>query len=92
MLKFTSGQNNLEKLLNSKKCVFDKEGLWYKPRLKQKYYKNYFVKVTSTSDHKIVCHYCNQNGYMKYRFSLKRNAYHGVKCVWVSKGTITNTQ
>ena len=59
VLKFTSGQKNLEKLLNSKKCVFDKGGLGYKPNLKQKYYKNYFVKATSTSDHKIVCHYYN---------------------------------
>ena len=33
MLKFTSGQKNLEKLLNSKKCVFDKGGVGYKPSL-----------------------------------------------------------
>ena len=81
VLKFTSSQKNLEKLLNSKKCVFDKGGLGYKPNLKQKYYKNYFVKVTSLSDHKIICHYCNQNCHMKYRCPMKRNAYHVVKCV-----------
>ena len=61
--------------------MFDKGGLRYKPKLKQKYYKNYFVKVTSVSDHKIVCHYCNQNGHMKYNCPVKRNAYYGVKCV-----------
>ena len=42
VLKFTNGQKNLEKLLSTQKCVFDKGGLGYKPYLKQKYYKNLF--------------------------------------------------
>ena len=29
---------------------------------------------------------------MKYRCPVKRNAYYEVKCVWVPKGTIANTQ
>ncbi|KAH9648834.1 hypothetical protein KPL70_025758 [Citrus sinensis] len=53
VLKFTNGQKMLDNMLNSQKCVFDKGGLGYKPNLKQKYYKNYFVKATSTHDHKI---------------------------------------
>ena len=81
MLKFTSGQKNLKRLLSTKKCVFDKGGLGYKPNLKQKYYKNYFIKVISTSDHKIVCHYCNGNGHMSYRCHVKRNAYYTIKCI-----------
>ena len=92
MLKFTSDQKNLEKLLITKKCVFDKGGLRYKCHLKQKNYKNYFVKPIFTSDNKIVCHYCNQHGHMKYRCPMKINAYYGVTCVWVPKGTITNNQ
>ena len=43
VLKFRNGQNMLDNMLNSKKCVFDKGGLGYKPNLKQKYFKNYFV-------------------------------------------------
>jgi len=92
MLKFTNGQKMLDNMLNSQKCVFDKGGIGYKPNLKQKYYKNYFVKATSTSDHKIVCHYCNQNGHMKNRCPIKRNVYYGAKYIWVPKGIITNTQ
>ena len=92
VLKFTNGQKMLENMLNSQKCVFDKGGLGCKPNLKQKYYKNYFVKATSTSDHKIVCHYYNQNGHMKYRCPVKRNAYYGVKCIWIPKGIIANSQ
>ena len=72
VLKFTSGQKNLEKLLSTKKCVFDKGGIGYKPNLKQKYYKNYFIKVISTNDHKIVCHFCNQDGHMKNRRPVKK--------------------
>ena len=86
------GKKILDNLLNSQKCVFMKGRLGYKPNLKQKYYKNYFVKVTSTSDHKIICHYCNRNGQMSFRCPIKRNAYYGVKYVWVPKGTISNTQ
>lgn len=92
VLKFTSGQKNLENLLSTQKCVFDKGGLGYKPNLKQKYYKNYFIKVISTSDHKIVCHYCNGNSHMSFRCPVKRNIYYGVKCIWVPKGTKSNAQ
>ena len=92
VLKFTSGQKNLEKLLSTQKCVFDKGGLGYKPYLKQKYYKNYFVKATSTSDHKIICHYCNGNGHMSFRCPVKRNVYYGAKCIWVPKETKSNVQ
>ena len=58
VLKFTNGENMLDNLLNSQKCVFDKRGLGYKPNLNQKYYKNCFMKNTSINN-QIVCHYCN---------------------------------
>ena len=70
----------LDNLFNSQKYVFDKWGIEYKPNLKQKYYKNYFVKSTSINNH-IVYYYCNQNGHMKNRSSVKKNADYGVKCV-----------
>ena len=91
VLKFTNGQKMLDNLLNSQKCVFDKSGIGYKPNLKQKFYKSYFVKNTSINN-QIVCHYCNQDGHMKNRCAVKRNAYYGMKCVWVPKGTIANSQ
>ena len=59
--------------------------------MKQKYYKSYFVKSTSTTN-QVVCYYCNHNGHMKNRCLVKRNAYYGVKCVWVPKGTIANIE
>ncbi|KAH9658467.1 CCHC-type domain-containing protein [Citrus sinensis] len=50
VLKFTNGQKMLDNLLNSQKCVFDKEGIGYKQNLKQKFYKGYFVKNTSINN------------------------------------------
>ena len=91
VLKFTNGQKILDNLLNSQKCLFDKGGIGYKPNLKQKYYKSYFVKNKSINN-QIVCHYCNQDSHMKNRCAVKKNAYYGMTCVWVSKGTITNSQ
>ena len=55
VLKFTNGQKILDSLLGLQKYVFDKRGIIYKPNLKQKYYKNYFVKVISINN-QIVCH------------------------------------
>lgn len=60
--------------------MFDKGGIDYKPNLKQKYYKNYFMKSTSIND-QVECHYCNQNGQMNYRCLVKRNSYYIIKCV-----------
>ena len=36
-------------------------------------------------NNQVVCHYCNQDGHMKNRCPMKRNAYYGVKSVWVPK-------
>ena len=81
VLKFTNGQKNLEILLSSKTYVFDKGGRGYKPNLKQKYCNNYFVKATTTRDHKILCHYCNRNGHLSYACLIKKNAYFGIKAI-----------
>ena len=71
--------------------MFDKGGIGYKPNLKQKYYENYFVKSTCINN-QVVCHFIYQDSHMKNRCPVKRNVYYGVKCVWVPKGTIVNTQ
>ena len=74
-------------MLGGKKCVFDKECIGYKPFLKTKYLKNYFIKAS-----KFVCNYCNQNGHTSFSCHIKKNAYFGVKHVWVPKAPKTNSQ
>ena len=71
---------------------FDKGGIGYKPFLKTKYLKNYFVKASSPNDPKFVCNYCNQNGHTSSYCDIKKNTYFGVKQVWVPKAPNTNSQ
>lgn len=51
VLNFKNGQKNLEKLLSSQKCVFDKnEALVISQTWNNNFYKNYFIKATSIND------------------------------------------
>ena len=46
--KFSCGQKAFEMILASKKCFFDKRGLGYKTSKNEKYFKNYFVKESTS--------------------------------------------
>ena len=45
--KFTLGEKNLNILLESQRCLFNKEGLGYRPYKKSTYLKNHFVKAST---------------------------------------------
>ena len=45
---FSCGQKSFEMILASQKCVFDKQGLGFKSSKNQKYFKNYFVKESTS--------------------------------------------
>ena len=59
-------------------------------------WNNCIIRTTLWSVHlfnnQVVCHYYNQDGHMKNRCPVKKNAYYGMKCIWVPEGTIANTQ
>ena len=44
VLKFSKGQDNLDKLLGSQRMSFNKEGIGYNPFNKKKTYKNFIIK------------------------------------------------
>ena len=90
--KFTNGKKNFDLMLDGQKCIFDKGGIGYKPFLKTKYLKNYFIKASSLNGSKYVCNYCNQNGHTRFSCSIKKDAYFGVKKEWVPKVSKTNSQ
>ena len=79
-------------MLGGQKCNFDKGGIGYKPFIKTRYLKNYFVKASSSNDTKYACNYCNQNGHTSFSYPIKKNAYFGVKHEWVPKVSKTNSQ
>ena len=61
-------------ILASKKCVFDKKGLGYKCSKNEKYFKNYFVKEsTSESPLTIFC-FCGIGGYISSTCPLRNGS------------------
>jgi hypothetical protein len=53
LAKFVNGKENLDMLLGRQMCVFNKEGLVYAPKNKQKFYKNFFVKESCFNLHSL---------------------------------------
>ena len=90
--KFTEGQRNLDLLLGSRRCVYDHAGSGYNPLVKQKLYKNIFVKEMSPTIHKIPCIFCNTEDHIKYTWYVKKCIRKGLKTTWVPKKIATNTQ
>ena len=89
---FTNGKKHFDLMLGQQKCVFDKGGIGYKPFIKTKYLKNYFVKASSQNDLNLVCNFCNQNGHTSFSCDIKKKENFGVKQVWVPKALKTNIQ
>jgi len=50
VLKFSKGQDNLDKLLHSQRISFNKEGIGYNLFNRKKTYKNFFVHETSKNE------------------------------------------
>jgi hypothetical protein len=43
LTNFTNGKKILDNLLGSQRCVFDKAGIGYNPKIKEKHYKKLFI-------------------------------------------------
>ena len=89
--KFTNAKKTFDMMLGGQKCVLNKGGIEFKPFIKTKYLKNYFVEASSSSDSKYVCNYCNQNGHTSFSCPIKKNAYFGVTQKWEQKAPKTNS-
>ena len=91
---FSCGQKSFEMILASQKCVFDKQGLGFKSSKNQKYFKNYFVKESSSECPSTICNFCGRGGHISSTCSLRndsqKNSNAKAKKVWVEKSKITN--
>ena len=85
-LKFTKGQDNLDKLLGSQRMSFNKEGIGYNPLNKKKAYKNFFIKETPKNKSHISYNYCLRNKHISYSCPLRKTNIKVIQ-VWVTKGT-----
>ena len=79
-------------MLGVQRGVLNKRGLGYKPFIKAKYLKNYFVKASTSSESNITCNYCGNKGHISSSCPIQKKHHMGTKKVWVPKGTKTNHQ
>ena len=89
--KFTLGHKNFNMLLGSQKCAFRREGLGYRPYIKRKFLKNYFVKASDSHakneiNEDITCHACNKKGHKIFE-CMNKNV---IKNAWIPQGIKTN--
>ena len=76
-------------MISEQQCILNKQGLGFKPTLKQNLLANHFVKASSSLH--IICHYYNVNGHTSFDCYMKKRMSHGSKYEWIKKFTITNT-
>ena len=93
---FSCGQKSFEMILASQKCVFDEQGLGFKSSKNQKYFKNYFVKESTSASLSTTCNFCGRGGHIRSTYPLRngsqKNSNAKVKMVWVEKSKVTNLQ
>ena len=87
--KFTLGKKNFDMIISKQRCVFNKQGLGFKPTLKQNLLATHFVKASSSS--RIICHYCNDHSHISSDCRIKKSMSHGSKYEWIKKSITTNT-
>ena len=66
--KFSCGQKAFNMILVSQKCVFDKKGIGYKSSKNEKYFKNYFVKESTSESLSTICNFCGRGGHISLKY------------------------
>ena len=71
---FSCEQKYFEMILPSQKCVFDKQELGFKSSKNQKYFKNYFVKESSSVSPSTTCNFCGKGGHISSTCPLRNGS------------------
>ena len=87
LANFVKGKENLDLILGIQKYSLDKEGLGYSVSNCEKYYRNFFVKASTSSNHLIYCNYCGIKGHISSSCYIKKNDLKKRNFVWIQKGT-----
>ena len=87
--QFTLEKKTFDMMISEQRCVFNKQGLGFKPTLKQNLLATHFVKASSSS--RIICHCCYDHGHTSSDCRIKKSVSHGSKYEWIKKFTTTNT-
>jgi hypothetical protein len=78
LTNFTNGKKNLDNLLGSQRCVFDKAGIGYNPKIKEKHYQKFFINKNFLKSP--ICKHCGKLGHNIHTCPMKN-------MIWVVKGT-----
>ena len=84
-------------IIASQKCVFDKQqGLGFKSSKNKKYFKNYFVKESTSANPSTTGNFCGREGHISSTCPLRNGSQNNsnakVKKVWIEKSKVTNPQ
>ena len=62
-------------ILANQKCVFFyKKGLGYKSSNNEKYFKNYFLKESTSESHSTICNFCGRGGHISSTCPLRNES------------------
>jgi hypothetical protein len=78
LTNFTNGKKNLDNLLGSQRCVFDKAGIGYNPKIKEKHYQKFFINENLLKSP--ICKHCGKIGHNIHTCPMKN-------MIWIIKGT-----
>ena len=75
---------------------FYKQGLRFKSSQNQKYFKNYFVKESTSASPSITCNFCGRRRHISSTCPLRngsqKNSNAKAKKIWIEKSKVTNPQ
>ena len=86
------GQQKLDKMLETQRAFFEKDGLGYDSSIKETYFKNFFAKSNDSHEASSKCAYCKKLGHSIQHCPLKIVTFRVklVKSVWIPKGVNTS--
>ena len=87
-------KKSFEMILASQKCIFDKQGIWFKYSKNQKYFKNYFVKESTSANPSSTSKFYGKEGHISSTCPLRngsqKNSNAKVKKIRIEKSKVTN--
>ena len=63
--RFYMGQKKLDRMLETQRAFFDKDGLGYDANIKKTHFKNFFVKINDSHEASSTYAYCHRLGHFK---------------------------
>ena len=67
------GSQKLQLILNNQKDVYDKARIGYKPNNKQKFFKSFFISISSYATLQITCFCCGRIGHKAHICNFRKS-------------------